>query len=96
MRARAKVQLGGLKPGDVAVQMYTGRLNATGEIVDAETTPMHLAGDDGKGVYTFESDPTPWRVSGLHGYTVRVLPAHAALHCNHLPGLITWAGGKDE
>jgi starch phosphorylase len=91
MMARAKVQLGALKPSDVAVQMYTGRLNATGEIVEPEATPMHLAGEAGKGVYLFESDPTPWRVSGLHGYTVRVLPAHAALHCNALPGLITWA-----
>ncbi len=91
MTARAQVQLGALKPSDVAVQMYTGRLNATGEIVDAETTPMHLSGEVRKGVYQFESDPTPWRVSGLHGYTVRVLPAHAELHCNYLPGLITWA-----
>jgi len=92
MVARAMVQLGALEPSDVAVQMYTGRLNATGEIVDAEATPMHLAGEASKGVYLFESAPTPWRVSGLHGYTVRVLPAHEALHCNYLPGLITWAG----
>ena len=91
MTARAKVHLGTLKPADVAVQMYTGRLNATGEILNAETTPMHLSGEAGDGVYLFESEPTPWRVSGLHGYTVRVLPSHAALHCNHLPGLITWA-----
>jgi len=91
MVARAKVHLGALKPADVAVQMYTGRLNAVGDIVDAEMTPMHLAGEAGSGAYVFESAPTPWRVSGLHGYTVRVLPAHPALHCNYLPGLLTWA-----
>ncbi len=91
MVARARIHLGVMSSSDVAVQMYTGRLNASGEIVDAETTPMHLAGEISKGTYLFESDPTPWRVSGLHGYTVRVLPDHELLHCNYCPGLITWA-----
>lgn len=96
MVARAKVYLGELDPADVAVQMYTGKLNATGEIVCAEATLMQLAGAAGKGAYLFESTPAPWRVSGLHGYTVRVLPAHDNLHCNFLPGLVAWAGARDE
>jgi starch phosphorylase len=91
MRGRARVSLGALTPDDVAVQMYTGRLNAAGDLVDAETTPMHLVGPDGAGTFVFESEPTPWRVSGRHGYTVRVLPHHPQLHCPHVPGLVAWA-----
>lgn len=30
-------------------------------------------------------------LSGLHGYTVRVVPKHADLTTPFLPGLIVWA-----
>jgi len=30
-------------------------------------------------------------LSGLHGYTVRVVPKHADLTSPFLPGLIVWA-----
>jgi starch phosphorylase len=91
VRAQARVHLGALTPADVAVQLYLGRVDAKGEIVEAEAVSMQLVGPDGAGVYCFESPAVPCRRSGLHGYTVRVLPCHADLPTLFLPGLIVWA-----
>jgi starch phosphorylase len=98
--AQALVQLGDLKPEDVVVQMYVGRIGTSGDIVDAETTPMTCVKRDSSGAYLYESTAALWKVSGLHGYTVRVLPSHTDLPNPYIPGLITWAsadgakGGK--
>ena len=89
-----RVSLGALRPDDVAVQMYVGRLDANNEIVGAESARMELVSDEGNGVYLFESPPTPWRASGMHGYTVRVMPDHPNLHHHYLPGLVAWAAGS--
>jgi starch phosphorylase len=93
VQAQARVYLGPLPPDDVQVELYMGRLNADGEIVDAEANPMQLVGPDGgePGTYLYELDARPWRISGLHGYTVRILPHHPDQTCPFLPGLITWA-----
>ncbi len=91
MSIRTWVSLGALKPEEVAVELYLGRINAHDEITDAETTPMQPVGLDENGTYLFEAKVTLRRKSGLHGYTVRVLPAHPDLATRFLPGLITWA-----
>ncbi len=93
MRVQARIELGGLRPEDVAVELYWGRLDAKGEIVNAASTAMKAAGED-RGKYLFETPPVPCVNSGLHGYTVRVLPRQPDLASPFLPGLITWAGGK--
>ena len=69
MRVRAHVQLGSLKPDDVAVELYLGRVNAAGEIVEAETTLMKAAGNDPRGGAVFEADPVMCARSGQHGFT---------------------------
>jgi starch phosphorylase len=90
MRVRARVSLGDLRPDDVAVQFYTGRVDAAGSIVDAEAIPMLPLGPEGD-EYIFEVGSVPCRQSGLHGYTVRVLPQHPDLVTPFLSGLIVWA-----
>ncbi|MFQ6059490.1 MAG: glycosyltransferase family 1 protein, partial [Anaerolineae bacterium] len=92
VHARARVHLGVLTPDDVRVELYLGRVDAEGEIVEAEATPMQPVGPDGEGNYRFEVGAVPCRKSGLHGYTVRVLPHHPDLPTPFLPGLIVWAG----
>lgn len=92
MRVRARVELAGLTPDDVAVELYWGRVDAKGEIAEAVTAPMQSAGRDG-GKYVFEVAAVPCSRSGLHGYTVRVLPHHPDLASPMLPGLIVWADG---
>jgi starch phosphorylase len=85
------VQLGELAPEDVVVEVYMGRVDVDGEIVDAEATALASSGTDGEGNPLFEVNAIPCEKSGLHGYTVRVLPHHPDLVTPFLPGLIVWA-----
>jgi starch phosphorylase len=91
VRTRARVQLAGLSPQDVSVELYVGRVDATGQLVQAKPVPMQLVGPAEDGLYSFEANAALWRGSGLNGYTVRVLPAHPDLSTPFQPGLITWA-----
>ena len=87
----ARLSLGALTPSDVAVELYLGRLNPAGEIVDAVSNDMQPVGRDSEGKYLFQASAAPCCKSGLHGYTVRVLPHHPDLTAPFLPGLIVWA-----
>jgi starch phosphorylase len=91
----AQVHLGLLTPEDVKVELYLGRVNAAGELVQAQVTPMQLAKPNGAqaqaGSYWFEVGAVACCRSGLHGFTIRVLPHHPDLTTPFLPGLIVWA-----
>jgi starch phosphorylase len=87
----ARVNLGTLKPEDLAVELYLGRLAPTGEIVDGQPIQMQPARQVDQARYLFEATAVPCSKSGLHGYTVRVLPHHPDLPTHFLPGLIVWA-----
>ena len=63
------------------------------EMTDALAIPMQPAGGQ-EGVQLFEATAVPCRRSGLHGYTVRVLPFHADEARDFLPRLIAWAEGS--
>jgi glycogen phosphorylase len=89
--ARAYVWLGPLSPDDVTVELYQGRLDARGEIRNGLPTELQVAGADEEGRYVYEAHSVACTTSGLHGYTVRVLPFHPDLGVSFLPGLITWA-----
>jgi starch phosphorylase len=91
VRFHARVQVGRLSGADIRVQLYTGRLNADGEIMGAVITEMELAGKEADGRLLYEASISP-SGSGLHGYTARVLPKHSDLRNPYIPGLITWAG----
>lgn len=88
---RARVHLGSLTPEDVEVQLYLGRVNAVEELVDTEAIPMDSVGVDQEWVYLYEASEIACGKSGLHGYTIRVLPKHPDLVRPFLPGLIVWA-----
>ena len=88
---QVKVTLGDLTPGDVAVELYMGRVDAVGEIVEAESLPVQSVESVGDGVYLYETGDVPCQRSGLHGYTIRVLPNHPDLTTPFLPGFIVWA-----
>jgi starch phosphorylase len=91
VQARVRVHLGSLAPQDVSVELYQGRLDADREIVQAVATPMRPAGPVEAGSCIFEAQPVACRDSGLHGFTVRVLPFHRDLSDGLIPGLISWA-----
>jgi glycogen phosphorylase len=97
MTVRARVQLGGLKPEEVTVELYLGHVNADGEIDEAATLPMELAESPTRGdLFAFEARDVPCRCSGRNGYTVRVRPFHSDEARPFLPGLIRWPGGPME
>ena len=91
LRAETRVYLGDLTPDDVRVELYLGRVDASGELVEAEATPMQPIKDKRAGSYLFEASGVACSASGRHGYTVRVFPHHPDLITPFLPGLIVWA-----
>jgi starch phosphorylase len=94
LNVRAHVHLGALAPEDVCVQLYMGRLEKAGEITAAEKIAMRPGGHDTQGVWVFDAAGVSCSASGLHGYTVRVLPQHPDLPASAFqPGLISWADG---
>lgn len=96
LSARARIRLGALMPEDVAVELFFGRLNPSGDIAEAESTLMKPAGTDAEGRHVFVAAGVPCSRSGLHGFTVRIRPSHPDLAAGgripFLPGLIAWAG----
>jgi starch phosphorylase len=66
-------------------------VDPSGELTEAEASPMELVDQDGDGTYLFEAGSTTYRKSGRYGYTMRVLPRHPDLSAPFLPGLIAWA-----
>lgn len=85
---RVQVALGALEPGDVEVQVVSGRVDETDGISDAAVLALKPVGGpdlDGRTRYegALELDRT-----GPFGYTVRVLPAHPRLASPAEPGLV--------
>ena len=89
---RAQVHLGPLTPEDVAVEIYQGPVDPQGNIINAVAVRMHCSASQGgkDNNCTFEG-VIPCRSSGLHGYSVRILPRHRDLNNPYELGLILWA-----
>ncbi len=91
MKVEATVVLGQVKPQDVSVQLYYGQLDADGQLQHGQAVEMATDGTpagDGRFRYSAEM---PCNRTGLAGYTVRVLPRHAAMPDGREMGLIRWA-----
>jgi starch phosphorylase len=87
---RAEITLGALAPKDVSVVLYAGPLSGEGEITSATVSEMKVEGSPRTGVYIY-SGTLQGQTTGLHGFRVRILPAHEdlwnpVLHMN----CITW------
>jgi starch phosphorylase len=90
LTVRAQIDLGGLKPEDVSVELYYGSLNARGEIEIPKIVLMKPT-DKPKGtVYEFVGVKT-LETSGRLGHTVRILPKHEDLDNPYKLGLVVWA-----
>jgi starch phosphorylase len=90
LEVRARVHLGFLGPQDVAVELYQGVLDDKGQIASGEVIAMSYLQSDNDGSHLFVG-AIPCRVSGLHGYALRILPRHEDLSSPYEPGLILWA-----
>jgi starch phosphorylase len=89
LHVKAKVQLGGLSPDDVEVQLFHGVVDSLGEIPNPRTAAMSHNGHHEGSTWLF-SGTIPCRASGQHGFAVRVLPRHPALANPFEPGLVCW------
>ncbi len=95
VRVSARVNLGKLNPDEVLVQLYHGRVNALGELVDAQAINMQHGESLGDGTHRFVGLFAP-SASGQHGFSVRVLPYDDRLVSPFVPGLITWDTGAQS
>jgi starch phosphorylase len=89
IEAEARVNLGGLSPADVLVELYFGPLSSHGEIEEARRLAM-TASAEGRDVVEYRGE-IECTLSGRQGYTVRVLPKHPALAHPYIPGFLRWA-----
>jgi starch phosphorylase len=94
VQVRAQIHLGRLEPVDVAVQVYFGQVDSSGRIKDGQIAEMAYEQDtlDEHRVATF-SGKIPCRISGRHGYALRILPHHPDLVEPYESGLILWESG---
>ncbi len=92
LEVRAWLALGPLSPDEVAVELYHGLVDTSGEIVGGEASPMTSSAAQENGTHLF-SGRLPCEASGRRGYTVRVMPFHRELGAPCESRLIAWAGG---
>jgi len=89
MQVEALVDLPGLTPEDLKVQLYAGRINATGEIEQPQALEMQhtkkMAPDRHLYVGQIEC-----RTSGRQGFAIRIVPGGEDFATPFEPGLITW------
>ncbi len=89
LEVSARVQLGGLSPDDVEVQLFHGAVDSLGDIPNPATVAMSHNGHHEGSSWLFKG-VISCRSSGQHGFAVRVLPRHKALPNPFEPGLVCW------
>ncbi|MHC5118469.1 MAG: alpha-glucan phosphorylase, partial [Planctomycetota bacterium] len=94
VQVTAHVHLGRLEPSDVSVQIYFGQVDSSGRIKGGQIAEMTYDQDsvDPQRVATF-TGTIPCRISGRHGYALRILPRHQDLVEPYESGLILWESG---
>ncbi len=85
----ATVELGDLKPTEVRVQVYAGKLDNDNRLIEGAATDLRAAGQVTPQRHRFEGE-LKVTGSGRHGFAVRVIPADPAFERLNVPGLIHW------
>jgi len=89
LNVRAEIYLDVIQPEDVEVQIYYGKLDIHGDIIDGVLLPMSFASRADSHKFYYEGIISNWE-SGLNGYTIRVIPQHPALGHPFEDGLVHW------
>ncbi|MEO0587977.1 MAG: alpha-glucan family phosphorylase, partial [Planctomycetota bacterium] len=90
LQVTARVRLGDLKPEQVRVQVYAGRVGNDGELIDGRVIDMKPTGAASKVGEAEFSAPVQAGNSGRHGYAIRIVPGDPRLAHHPEPGLIYW------
>jgi starch phosphorylase len=85
---RAKVRLGSLDPGEVAVDAYYGRLGPDGEFAERLTHKLEPA-SGADGVWEFEGNVKALSTGRL-GLAIRLVPYHPLMGTKYALGLAAW------
>ncbi len=85
---RTVLELGSVKPDEISVEAYYGRLDAEGKIIGNTVAPLAATGHHGKGTI-FEGE-LPCVDTGRFGAAIRVLPRHGLLANSLHSGIIKW------
>ncbi|MBR4592706.1 MAG: alpha-glucan family phosphorylase [Elusimicrobiaceae bacterium] len=85
---KARVNLGGLEPKDVQVELYVGKRGSRGDIVKENAFAMTCTGQ-ADGAYTYEVTVSPFN-SGRKDYALRILPANSDIPNVLTPLFIRW------
>jgi starch phosphorylase len=91
---RASLDLAGLTPSDVRVEVVVGRVGAHGELEDTQVLTLDPEGSASQrgSVFMFGRDFAPFSTGRL-GYALRVSPNHCDDPLNRpCNALLKWAG----
>jgi starch phosphorylase len=86
----AKIDLGGLNPDDVLVELYYGEKDDKNFIINAKRAEMKSAGQEDGSDYKYQVR-VECADTGRQGHTIRILPKHEGLVSPIRPGFIKWA-----
>jgi len=86
---RAGIQLGSLRPEDVEVQIFQGKIGGDRQLSKANATSMSFLETNGDGICQYEGH-IALQASGVHGYAVRIVPFHDHQNSIYSTGLVTW------
>ncbi|HTY21038.1 MAG TPA: glycosyltransferase family 1 protein [Geobacteraceae bacterium] len=86
---RAKVFIGDLHPGEIAIELYFGLLDSKGSIVGGEIVSLDSFKEISSGLYNFSGE-IECRFCGRQGFMLRVMPKHRELGAVYMPGLLLW------
>jgi starch phosphorylase len=89
MQVEAIVDMPGLEPADLAIQLYAGPINGRGEIEQPNAMTMTHVQPVAPDRHLFVGK-IECRTSGRQGFAIRILPGHVNLATPFEPGLITW------
>ena len=88
VKIRVRVNLAGIAPEDVFVQVYEGYLNTKNVLSDETFENMKMVSKEQDGTYIYELE-SPTRIVGHCGYTIRVVPQYMD-KVEYIPGIIKW------
>ncbi len=88
LKIKVKVNLAGIAPEDVFVQVYEGYLNSKNNLSSATFENMKKISKEQDGTYIYEIEAKT-RMVGHCGYTIRVVPQYLE-QVEYIPGIIKW------
>ena len=85
----AEIDVGGLKPQNLAVEVYYGTLDTAGKVSKPVLARLNHGEQSADNRYLFKGEMN-CENSGQYGFAIRVLPNHPDLATPFLPGFIIW------